>query len=111
MQDREEEEDAMADIRALVMHAQDNVATLVEEAKTGQKVSAEIGREKQTLTAKEAIPFGFKIALVDIPQGGTIIKYGELIGKASSPISRGDLVHVHNVEGTRGRGDLEKEVE
>ncbi len=101
----------MADIRALVMNSQDNVATLVEEAKKGQNVSAESGGEKQTVTATEEIPFGFKIALVDIPKGGTIIKYGELIGKASSSISRGDLVHVHNVEGTRGRGDLEKEGE
>ena len=111
MYDQYEEEDVMPDIRALVMHSQDNVATLVEEAKAGQNVRAEIGGEKQTVTATEEIPFGFKIALVEIPKGGTIIKYGELIGKASSPISRGDLVHVHNVEGTRGRGDLEKEAE
>lgn len=101
----------MPDIRALIMHSQDNVATLVEEAKRDQLVSAEFGGEKQTVKATEKIPFGFKIALVDIPKGGPIIKYGELIGKACSPISQGDLVHVHNVEGTRGRGDLEKEAE
>ena len=98
----------MPDIRALVMNGKDNVATLVEEAKKGQRVCAEIGEEKQWVDAVEEIPFGFKIALVDIPKGGIIIKYGELIGKASSSISRGALVHIHNVEGTRGRGDLER---
>jgi altronate dehydratase small subunit len=98
----------MASKRALIMHSDDNVATLVEEVEGGEEVSAEIGSEKRTLRAKEKIPFGFKIALADISQGGTVVKYGELIGKASAPISRGELVHVHNVEGTRGRGDLAK---
>jgi altronate dehydratase small subunit len=100
----------MSDIRALIMHDRDNVATLVQEAKKGQRVRAEMRGKSQTVEAREEIPFGFKIAMVDIPQGGTIIKYGELIGRASSSISRGAMVHIHNVEGTRGRGDLEREV-
>ena len=34
------------------------------------------------------------------------VKYGESIGVASSDIQEGQLVHVHNLEGARGRGDL-----
>jgi altronate dehydratase small subunit len=34
-----------------------------------------------------------------------VIKYGETIGLATSDISPGEHVHVHNVEGQRGRGD------
>ncbi|MHB9092657.1 MAG: UxaA family hydrolase, partial [Chloroflexota bacterium] len=56
--------------------------------------------------ALEAIPFGFKVALVDILRGEPIFKYGEIIGRASCPIQQGALVHVHNLEGLRGRGDL-----
>jgi len=93
------------------MHPSDNVATAVEEIRPGEVVSVPFQKEVITLRATEAIPFGFKIALTEIAQGEVIRKYGEVIGKASMPIAKGSLVHVHNLEGTRGRGDLEKGVE
>ena len=37
------------------------------------------------------------------------MKYGERIGIASVDISRGDYVHIHNLEAVRGRGDLKGE--
>ena len=97
----------MAVKRALVMHPKDNVATTVEEIQPGDQVRVSGGGEVRSLAALEAIPFGFKIALEEIPRGATIRKYGETIGKASRPINRGALVHVHNLDGTRARGDLE----
>lgn len=97
----------MDEKRALIMHPKDNVATSLEEIQPGDPVRISPGGEVRTLTAVEAIPFGFKIALEEIPQGAIILKYGETIGKASRPIVRGALVHVHNLEGTRARGDLE----
>jgi altronate dehydratase small subunit len=93
--------------RALIMHPKDNVATSIEEIQPGDEVQVSQGGEFRTVTAVEAIPFGFKIALEEIPQGAIIMKYGETIGKASLSIARGALVHVHNLEGTRARGDLE----
>lgn len=48
------------------------------------------------------------MAIKDIPKGGEIIKYGEIIGRATANIEPGEHVHVHNVESLRGRGDLEK---
>lgn len=53
-----------------------------------------------------AIPSGHKIALRAIPAGAPIHKYGQVIGRASAAIAAGEHVHVHNVEGVRGRGDL-----
>ncbi len=93
--------------RALIMHPKDNVATTVEEIQPGDPVQVSGGGEVRNLTAVEAIPFGFKIALQEIPQGAIILKYGETIGKAGRPIPQGALVHIHNLEGTRARGDLE----
>jgi len=93
--------------RALIMHPKDNVATTIEEIQPGDQVPIPQGGEVRTLTAVEAIPFGFKIALEELPQGAIIVKYGETIGKASKLIAKGALVHVHNLEGTRARGDLE----
>jgi altronate dehydratase small subunit len=102
-----QEDGAMAVKRALVMHPKDNVATTVEEIQPGDQVKVSGGGEVRSLAAVEAIPFGFKIALEEIPRGATIRKYGETIGKAGRPINRGALVHVHNLDGTRARGDLE----
>jgi altronate dehydratase small subunit len=93
--------------RAILMHPQDNVATAVEEVEPGDEVRISGGAETRTLHAVESVPFGFKIALEEIPRGAFILKYGETIGKAGVSIPKGALVHVHNLEGTRARGDLE----
>ncbi len=93
--------------RALIMHPKDNVATTIEEILPGDHVEVSCGGKVCAFTAIEAIPFGFKIALQEIPPGAMILKYGETIGKAGRPIVRGALVHIHNLEGTRARGDLE----
>jgi altronate dehydratase small subunit len=94
--------------RALIMHPTDNVATAVEEIQDGEEVAIPVVGRALTLRAIEAIPFGFKIALQEIPQGQIIRKYGETIGTAGRPIAKGALVHIHNLEGTRARGDLAK---
>ena len=92
--------------RALIMHPHDNVATAVEEIQAGEEVAIPVVGTALTLRAVEAIPFGFKIALQEIPRGQIIRKYGETIGTAGRSIAKGALVHIHNLEGTRARGDL-----
>ncbi|MCL4534667.1 MAG: UxaA family hydrolase [Bacteroidetes bacterium] len=96
----------MAEKRALKMKPNDNTATVLEEVLPGEDVIARMGNEVFTVKAIEKVPFAFKIALTDIPKGGMIYKYGEVIGRASTDIKQGSMVHVHNLEGTRGRGDL-----
>ena len=44
------------------------------------------------------IPLGHKIAMVDLNEGDTILKYGHEIGKVVKPIKKGEHVHVHNVK-------------
>lgn len=44
------------------------------------------------------IPAGHKFALKDIKRGEPIIKYGEIIGRASNDIKKGEWVHTHNVK-------------
>ena len=92
---------------AMRLTERDNVATNLEEASAGSDVEIRLGDKTETVEALETIPFGFKIAVVDIGKGNHIIKYGESIGIASSDIKKGSLVHIHNLEGARGRGDLE----
>ena len=56
------------------------------------------------IKVREEIPFAHKIALRKILKGGGVIKYGERIGKATRVIQPGELVHIHNVVGERGKG-------
>ncbi len=98
----------MAQKRALILTPRDTVANALEEVAEGEVIAARIGDEARLVTALERIPFGFKVALEDVPLGGEVYKYGEAIGKASQPIRKGALVHVHNLEGARGRGDLQQ---
>ncbi len=51
-----------------------------------------------TLNGKGEIPAGHKFALRDIPKGEYVVKYGEIIGRASQEIKEGEWVHTHNVK-------------
>jgi len=92
--------------KALIMKRMDNVATVIQDVEVDDVVVARLGTDQFTVKAREKIPFGFKVAVKSISKGEAIIKYGEVIGKARTKIEEGALVHIHNLEGTRGRGDL-----
>lgn len=91
------------DDAALVMTRRDTVATAIDDLKAGRELA--VG--DRTVTLSEPVEFGHKFALADVADGEEVVKYGEVIGRASEPISTGEWVHVHNCESTRGRGDLE----
>ena len=44
------------------------------------------------------IPAGHKYALQDIKKGDFIVKYGEVMGRATCDIKKGEWVHTHNVK-------------
>lgn len=96
-------------IDAIVLHDTDNVATAVQELKAGQKAEVRLGRELNLFTVQEDIPYGHKFAFRSIICGEDILKYGEVIGRATSDIQAGHHAHVQNIESLRGRGDQRKE--
>ena len=50
------------------------------------------------IQSKNDIQLGHKIAMVDLNEGDTILKYGHDIGKVVKNIKKGEHVHVHNVK-------------
>ena len=88
--------------RVLVISERDNVATALETLEPDQRV--ELG--SRAVGVAERVPSGHKIALVDIPAGEPVVKYGSPIGHATVDIRQGTHVHTHNVSSARGRGDL-----
>ncbi len=62
----------------LIIHPSDNVAV--------------------TLAARGEIPAGHKIARRDIAAGEEVVKYGQVIGRATQTIRQGEWVHSHNLK-------------
>ena len=88
-----------------VLHdASDTVAVVVVEGvKAGMQLKGWIMDDNQrtTVTARQDIPIGHKIALADLAVGDTVIKYGIDIGKVVAPIKTGEHAHVHNIKTKR----------
>ena len=82
--------------QVILVNSKDNVVTAVSEILENTIISVNC----QTITVKQSISFGHKIAIDDIKKGEDIIKYGESIGIAKEDITQGEWVHTHNVEET-----------
>ena len=50
------------------------------------------------LDGNDQIPAGHKYALCDIKKGEFVVKYGSVIGRATTDIKTGEWVHTHNVK-------------
>jgi hypothetical protein len=87
---------------ALRLSDADNVAVALRALEPGTELL--FGDDR--VVAAQAIPVGHKLATREIPAGAAILKYGQTMGRATAAIEAGAHVHVHNVEGIRGRGDL-----
>lgn len=89
----------------IVVDKIDNVATALRNLELGESIVVDIGGTTNEVSVKESIPLGFKISLMNIEEGQPVIKYGEVIGLATQNIAKGTCVHIHNIEGMKGRGD------
>ena len=94
-------------IDAITIKEQDNVATALREIQPEENILVGIGDKSKQIRIKETIPYGHKFAIRDILKGEHIIKYGEIIGRATNTIDSGTHAHIQNIESLRGRGDLE----
>lgn len=91
--------------RVLVIDDIDNVATSLVALTAGLAVSVERRATAEHVVLRDDIPVGHKFALDPIAKGEPVYKYGVVIARATTAISPGQHVHVHNVESNRGRGD------
>jgi (2R)-sulfolactate sulfo-lyase subunit alpha len=91
-------------IHFVVHDEEDSVGVaVVEGLKAGQELTGWIMSQDKTVTIKALsdIPIGHKLALRDIANGATVIKYGHDIGRAVAAIQAGEHAHVHNIKTKR----------
>ena len=89
----------------VMLNTADHVAVALEEIPSGTAIRVEIDGSSVDIRLLDTIEFGHKFAVRPIAEGSEILKYGEVIGRAVCSIPVGSHVHVHNLEGIRGRGD------
>ena len=91
----------MAGTDIIIHDKKDNVGVVVIEKITqNQSCNCWImeNDDSTKIQSKNEIPLGHKIAMEDLKEGDTIIKYGHDIGKVVKAIKKGEHVHVHNVK-------------
>ncbi len=84
--------------KTLVLNDADNIAITLAVLEQGRVIP-------QGVTANARIPKGHKIAIARIGTGAPVVKFGQIIGFATTDIAPGDWVHVHNV----GMGAIERD--
>ena len=89
----------------VMLNTADHVAVALEEIPSGTAIRVEIDGSSVDIRLLDTIEFGHKFAVRPIAEGSEILQYGEVIGRAGCSIPGGSHVHVHNLEGIRGRGD------
>ena len=83
--------------KVLILDPRDNIAVCLADLAEGDVIK----QDDITITVKNRIPRGHKIATAEIAKNDGIIKYGERMGHAVAPIAIGEHVHVHNILGDR----------
>lgn len=85
----------------LVHDSADSVGVaVVEGIEAGQDLTGWVMDTDETITVAsvDPIPLGHKVALSDLAEGDTVIKYGNDIGKVVASCPKGGHVHVHNLK-------------
>ncbi|HJV47371.1 MAG TPA: altronate dehydratase family protein [Bacillota bacterium] len=72
----------------------DNVFVALQDFNEGDTI--QLG--DQTVTVRQSVPKGHKIAIQQIEIGKNVVKYGFSIGKALQEIQIGDWIHSHNLK-------------
>lgn len=94
----------MAVPQLLVHDKRDNVGVVVvENLQAGDEMFCVVTEDDSDfkLRLKQDVPIGHKVALTDLKEGDTIVKYGEDIGRVIAPVATGEHVHVHNLKTKR----------
>lgn len=95
--------------RAIVLNSADNVATLIDSGRASDACVLQ-GEASGTVLLSQDIAFGHKVCIVDIAPGEDVLKYGQVIGRATRALKAGEHAHVHNVESARLTSELAKSV-
>jgi altronate hydrolase len=80
--------------RAIRVHPTDDVAVAVDALEPGDVITA----GDVTITVREAVPAGHKVAVRALREGDVVHKYGWAIGRLTAAVEPGTWMHSHNLK-------------
>ena len=84
-------------INSFILHSNDTVAIVNKPISKGENVVYIFDDKEITIEAMEDIPRYHKIAIKRVKKGNRVLKYGEVIGYATTDIEIGYHVHTQNL--------------
>ena len=90
----------------LLLHAEgDNVLITATSIRAGEALMV----DGQPVELGVDVALGFKLAATDLAEGTTAVRLGMPIGRTTTKVARGEVVHTHNLESlylrTHARGE------
>jgi (2R)-sulfolactate sulfo-lyase subunit alpha len=88
----------------ILMHEKkDDVGVAVADLAAGTEIGIATleGESFGTVTLRENVPLGHKVAVRDLKPGQHVLEYGRSIGAVTQEIAQGQHVHVHNIKTLR----------
>ena len=88
----------------LAHNPEDNVAVaVIEGLKAGTRAFGVVTETDQAfeIDVLDDIPIGHKVALKDLSQGDTVVKYGQDVGRIVASAAKGRHVHTQNMKTKR----------
>ena len=80
--------------RAILLDPRDNTAAAAMNLQAGDVAVI----DGATITMRDPVPLGHKLAVRAIRAGEHVLKYGGSIGSATCDIAPGEHVHLHNLK-------------
>ena len=88
-------------IKGLVLNPKDNVGVALADLQPGTELDLKTKGRALSVKLVEPIRYQHKFSVDHIDSGSKIVKFGEVIGKATRAIEPGQHVHMHNMIGLR----------
>lgn len=88
-------------INSLIISEKDSVAIALEELNKNGITSYKAGDKVVSVTILQHVPIYHKFCIKNIKRGDLVYKYGQVIGKATQDIKKGQHVHSQNLVSIR----------
>jgi altronate dehydratase small subunit len=82
---------------------------LIDFGRAGESCTLQ-GEASGQVRLTQDIAFGHKVCIADIPKGANVLKYGQVIGRATRALTTGEHAHVHNVISGRQSVELARAI-
>ncbi|MHC6181296.1 UxaA family hydrolase [Clostridium sp. JNZ X4-2] len=84
-------------INSLLISEKDSVAVALDGLVENNTARYKTGKKIEQISILENVPIYHKFSICDIKEGDLVYKYGQVIGKASKNIKKGQHVHSQNL--------------